>query len=70
TELVEQRTLRNLPRSHHQQLSCKSRELNQQPKHRSSRVFQQYPDGAVIRPIPGKVCFADMVLAGTIDRIW
>ncbi|MCE8523568.1 hypothetical protein KBY30_21500, partial [Ruegeria pomeroyi] len=41
-ELVEQRTLRNLPRSHHQQLSCKSRELNQQPKHRSSRVFQQY----------------------------
>ncbi|MCE8522125.1 hypothetical protein KBY24_13515, partial [Ruegeria pomeroyi] len=47
TELVEQRTLRNLPRSHHQQLSCKSRELNQQPKHRSSRVFQQYPDEAV-----------------------
>jgi hypothetical protein len=48
-ELVEQRALRNLPRPHHRQFSHASGEVNQQPSHRSSGVFQHHLRTSAIR---------------------
>jgi hypothetical protein len=47
-ELVEQSSLSNLLRSHHRQISLATEELNQGSTLRSSSVFQQNPDQAVI----------------------
>lgn len=41
-ELVEQRALRNLLRPHHRQFSHAAGEVNQQPSHHSSGVFQHH----------------------------
>ena len=52
-ELVEQRALRNLPRPHHRQFSHASGEVNRQPSHHSSGVFQHHLRTADLTIPPG-----------------